>query len=169
MTRVIPVINPEGIQAVATLAGTIWTEHYSPIIGPEQVDYMLGHYQSPQAIQSQIEAGLCYFLLQEAHESIGYLGIEWQDSGVFLSKLYVRSDRRGQGCGKTALGFIESLAGEKGMRRIHLRVNKYNSESIRAYERLGFRRVGTVTEAIGNGFVMDDYLMEKWLPHPAES
>lgn len=167
MTRVIPVTNPEGIQAVATLAGAIWTEHYRPIIGPEQVDYMLDRYQSPRAIQNQIETGLHYFLLQEDHEYVGYLGIEWQDCSVFLSKLYVKADRRGQGCGKTALGFLESLAGEKGVRRIHLRVNKHNSDSLRAYERLGFRRVGAVTESIGHGFVMDDYLMEKWLPHPA--
>ena len=33
--------RPEQIAAVAELAEEIWTQHYTPIIGPAQVLYML--------------------------------------------------------------------------------------------------------------------------------
>ena len=29
------------VEVVVPLANTIWTEHYTPIIGKDQVDYML--------------------------------------------------------------------------------------------------------------------------------
>jgi hypothetical protein len=42
-------------------------------------------------------------------------------------------------------------------------VNKYNSQPIAVYEKLGFRVVAAVVQDIGGGFVMDDYRMEKTL------
>ena len=38
--------TPRRVAAVAALAREIWTEHYVPIIGPEQVSYMLDEIQS---------------------------------------------------------------------------------------------------------------------------
>jgi hypothetical protein len=40
-------------------------------------------------------------------------------------------------------------------------VNRHNSDTIKAYESLGFQNVGTVVQDIGGGFVMDDYQMEQ--------
>jgi hypothetical protein len=45
-----------------------------------------------------------------------------------------------------------------------LNVNKRNALAIRAYERAGFVVRETVVIDIGEGFVMDDYIMVKRLP-----
>ena len=59
--------------------------------------------------------------------------------------------------------FIEDKAKKYHCKIIRLTVNKNNTNSISAYEKLGFINKGGVVKDIGNGFVMDDYKMEKTL------
>jgi hypothetical protein len=55
------VSTPGDIDAVASLAHDIWIQHYVPIIGQEQTDYMLAKFQSEPAISRQIADGHQYF------------------------------------------------------------------------------------------------------------
>ena len=43
---------------------------------------------------------------------------------------------------------------------MYLTVNKGNELAIRAYEGTGFETIDAVVTDIGEGFVMDDYIME---------
>jgi hypothetical protein len=61
---------------IESLAREIWTEHYIPIIGEQQVGYMLDRYQSKQAIKEQIASGAFYFLLEEDQAFIGYIAVQ---------------------------------------------------------------------------------------------
>jgi ribosomal protein S18 acetylase RimI-like enzyme len=157
----IEVSTENQIETVESLAREIWTEHYVPIIGKGQVDYMLDRFQSGKAISEQIKAGLLYFLIEEDSEFIGYIAVQPTGDELFLSKIYVKSSRRCKGYGKKAIQFVERLAKEKGSRKIVLTVNKNNINAIRTYEKVGFKNLGPVLQEIGNGFVMDDYKMEK--------
>jgi len=157
----IKVVTKQHITAVETLAREIWTEHYIPIIGREQVDYMLSRFQSAQAIEEQIANGCLYFLIRDAGEFIGYISIQPKDEELFLSKIYVLSSRRGKGYGRKAVRFAEELAIKKGLAKIVLTVNKNNTLAIKAYEAIGFKKVEALVQDIGSGFVMDDYKMEK--------
>ena len=51
--RVIPVSNIELIYSVTAVADEIWHQHFVPIIGEEQVDYMLDKFLSPDAFSSR--------------------------------------------------------------------------------------------------------------------
>ncbi len=44
------VTEPAAIETVSGLAGNIWRDHYMPIIGDQQDEYMLNRFQSPAAI-----------------------------------------------------------------------------------------------------------------------
>ena len=44
---------------------------------------------------------------------------------------------------------------------MYLTVNKHNELAIRAYRGTGFDVIDSVETDIGEGFVMDDYIMEK--------
>jgi diamine N-acetyltransferase len=149
------------IEIVEALAREIWTEHYIPIIGKEQVDYMLARFQSRRAIGEQIRTGVAYFLIKEDDAHIGYMAVQPKGRELFLSKIYVKSSRRGLGYGRKAVQFAEKVAKDLGLNKIVLTVNKNNVNSIRAYEKIGFKNAGPVVQDIGNGFVMDDYKMEK--------
>jgi diamine N-acetyltransferase len=151
------------IDIVANLAKEIWTEHYSPIIGRKQVDYMLDKYQSKKAIENQISnEKFNYYIIGDEDESpAGYIGFQFKDDELFLSKLYILATKRNKKFGKKAVQFLEGLAKEKNINKISLTVNKNNKNTIKAYEKIGFDNLGPVVADIGNGFVMDDYKMLK--------
>ena len=146
-------------QLLATLADTIWREHYIPIIGKPQVDYMLEHFQSREAIATQMKEGVRYFILEYDGKPAGYYAFEARADAYFLSKIYVLKDYRGKGLGRAAMQALRARAREAGIPRITLTVNKDNSASIEAYKRMGFRQDKPSIKDIGGGFVMDDYLM----------
>jgi len=161
MIEILPVRTNETVSRTAALARTVWREHYTPIIGAEQVKYMLEHFQSAPAIAGQIAEGTDYFLVSSDGKDAGYFSLVPEAGTVMLSKLYVESTFRGKGVAMQALRFIEHYCREHGAPLLWLTVNKNNTASIAWYLRQGFVNAGPVTADIGNGFIMDDYRMEK--------
>lgn len=147
---------------IESLADEIWTQHYEPIIGIKQVDYMLGKYQSYEAISQQMKDGYIYYIAIYDEIPCGYSSIK-QDNGIFLSKFYVKQSKRGLGLGRAMITAIENHAKENDKNRIWLTCNKYNSNTLAAYKKLGFDIIDDIVTDIGNGFVMDDYVLEKRL------
>ncbi|HVZ80402.1 MAG TPA: GNAT family N-acetyltransferase [bacterium] len=158
--RFLPVMDPSGAAEVEALARTIWPEHYIPLIGETQVDYMLDRLQGAAAILDQVQHGTAYYLLQDPQgDSLGYLALQALEGSLYLSKLYIRKEDRGKGYASQALGFLKARAREKGITRIFLRVHKRNP-SVAIYQKMGFRITGPLVTEIGDGFVMDDHRME---------
>lgn len=154
--------TPEHCAQVAQLAREIWREHYLPIIGQNQVDYMLKKFQSAPAILEQIGKSHEYFLVVQDDRNAGYIAVVPSGKGqMLLSKLYVLKSERGHGLGKKALQFVEGLCRERGITLLWLTVNKNNVHSIDWYFRMGFNNTGSTIQDIGGGFVMDDFRLEK--------
>ena len=154
------VASPEQIAAVVVLARETWTQHYVPIIGAAQVEYMLAKFQSAEAIARQIAAeGYEYYLAPNE----GYLALvpDVAKQSMLLSKIYVRAAARGTGLGRALAEFAERRCSELGCNELWLTVNRHNLGSIAFYERLGFRKNRAVATDIGGGFVMDDWWMAK--------
>ena len=74
---------------IAELADMIWREHYIPIIGLEQVDYMMKNYQSAEAMYSQFIDGYHYFMIYYNDQFVGYISIKKEEESLFLSKIYI--------------------------------------------------------------------------------
>lgn len=160
------VSDPEDIEAVAALAHEIWNQHFVPIAGQKQVDYMLEKLQSAPAIAKQISSGYQYYTIAVDNEMVGYFAIASVPDECIeaqLSKIYVRKDHQGQGLGKDMLDFAEELCAAMGIRKLWLTVYRHNVETIAFYEHMGFTMEGKLVQDIGDGFVMDDYRMEKIL------
>lgn len=153
-------VAPSDLPEVAELAAIIWREHYTPIIGSEQVEYMLEKFQSVPAMAKQISEGVSYYCIVLDGDCVGYLSFYLKEDALFLSKIYVSSQLRGQGIGRQAMQFVMEQAQLQGLAKVQLTVNKYNSGSIAAYHRMGFVTVEELVMDIGSGFVMDDYLMQ---------
>lgn len=156
-----PVKAPEQIDAVAQLAGQIWREHYSAILDAGQIDYMLEQFQSREAVARQLEEGYRYDLFRVGEALAGYLSIKPEGERLFLSKLYVAKDYRRGGVADQALDYLCGLCRREGHKAIYLTVNRHNAGSIAAYVRMGFYKVKERTVDIGNGYVMDDFVMER--------
>lgn len=160
--------TPSQIAIVAEMAKAIWVDHFVPLIGRAQVDYMLERFQSEAAISKQIGDGVRYVIAVKDGAPAGYAA--WvcapRPDEVQLSKLYVMREVRRQGIGRRLLAHVVAAAEEAAARAVWLTVNKHNDAAIRAYERLGFVREGEMVTDIGHGFVMDDFKMIKALPKP---
>ncbi len=153
------------IKRTSLLAREIWQEHYTPIIGTEQVEYMLKNFQSPEAINDQMQRGVLYYLVLSAGEDTGYLALEPdpEQGSAKLSKIYIRKDKRRCGLGKKTLEFAEMLCRDLGVKALWLTVNRHNHAAIAFYREAGFAAAETLVQDIGGGFVMDDYKMVKSL------
>ncbi|MEI6809107.1 MAG: GNAT family N-acetyltransferase [bacterium] len=157
------VCTPELVADVADLAREIWRDHYVPIIGQAQVDYMLGQFQSERAITAQIADGYEYFIVTHVGKNVGYLAIvrNADEQSLMISKIYVVKSGRGHGLGRRMLSFAENTCREHKLKILWLTVNKHNTGSIAWYTRMGFKNAGSIVQDIGAGFAMDDYRMEK--------
>jgi ribosomal protein S18 acetylase RimI-like enzyme len=162
MISLLPVKSDTDVDNVAELAAIIWNEYFPAIIGQSQVDYMLIKFQSSEAIKTQIISGYGYYLIHNGQGNIGYIGLvaEQGQSGMQISKFYILKDYRGQGIARQVLTQIIEISKKQGYIRLFLTVNKYNHHSITAYNKLGFHTIQDTITDIGNGFVMDDYVME---------
>jgi ribosomal protein S18 acetylase RimI-like enzyme len=147
-------------QQVADLARVIWQGHYPAVITVAQIDYMLARFQSAEAIAEQISAGMRYWLVMLGNEAIGYLAAQKRGTELFISKFYLLAAHRGRGFGRQCMAFLAEYAEAQDAERLMLTVNKGNS-SVAIYQRLGFVIDGPLVQAIGGGYVMDDFQMSR--------
>ncbi len=153
--------SEQEIELLAEVSNEIWHEYFPCILTPEQIDYMVEKFQSKQPMTKQIEDGYLYYLVREENQIIGYIGLHPENEKLFLSKLYLKKEARNHGYASQMLSFIETVTKKIGLSTIYLTVNKYNAHTITVYKKKGFVTVKDQVSDIGNGFVMDDYVMEK--------
>ena len=173
----IPVTTPGDQQRLADLAASIWREYWPALIGEAQTEYMVANFQSLEAIRRDMAAETepyeYWFVVSDATDGrggeacephvVGYTGghTEAATSRFFISKIYLLSEERGRGYATRIIEFYEDLCRERGLSAMYLTVNKHNDLGIRAYLGRGFTVIDAVQTDIGEGFVMDDYIMQK--------
>jgi len=148
------------LKEIETLADITWHEHYINIISKEQIDYMLKNFQSEAAVLSQTEDGYKYFLFEDNGKNIGYMSYKINENSMFLSKIYILSEYRGKGSARAAIEFLKEICVAQKCNKIWLTVNQNNKNSIKAYEKMGFVKDRIQVADIGNGFFMEDFIME---------
>ncbi|MBT8260850.1 MAG: GNAT family N-acetyltransferase, partial [Bacteroidia bacterium] len=110
MLNIVAAKKPHQLQTIEDLANIIWNEHYTPIIGKAQVNYMLEKFQSVDAMKQQLEDGYKYYIIKYNEESIGYIAFKIESGNLFLSKIYILKTQRGKGFGKETMNFISNQA-----------------------------------------------------------
>jgi len=151
----------EDIAEIQALARLIWDEAYSEILSEEQIDYMLQMMYSEKVITEELLDGTVWELIVANGKPHGYLSyVLAEDSSVKLSKLYIEKSFRGTSIAADSLGRVKQYASRNGRGYVFLTVNKNNKPAIRAYEKNGFVITASVVTDIGQGFVMDDYIMK---------
>ena len=153
------------IPLLQRLAHAIWHAHYPGIITEEQIEYMLAAGYSTEKIRSEIEEeGVVWLLVLVDGAAAGFASFgSYALDCAKLHKLYLDTQLHGRGIGSSVLNEVERLAVTAGYRQLLLNVNKYNRKAITCYQRCGYGIAESVVNDIGNGFVMDDYVMQKTL------
>lgn len=150
-------------ERISILANEIWKEYFTPIIGKDQVKYMLNKFQSPQRIYEDITVdGYTYYIVYYSKKLIGYFAVrdDKDSKGVHISKFYLKKNFRGSGIGSLMMNEVREYAKEKGKKSVWLNVYKDNVDTINAYKKMGFVITDKMKTDIGEGFIMDDIKME---------
>lgn len=166
-------MTPDDVPALGALAHRIWHSHYPGIITTAQIDYMLAKTYSPASLHEQLESGHRFLLATQADAILGFLAIaplamvtnavlrgsDVTPSDYFLQKFYVAPEAQGQGLGKKMLA--EILRQKPEVTRLRLQVARKNTNSWNFYKKQGFVIEQAYDFDIGDGYVMEDYVMEK--------
>jgi len=153
-------VKENEIEELSKLATKIVREHYDPIIGVDQNTYMLNLFQSSNGIKLQINNGYAIYWAIFEGKKVGYFEYKPIDGKMYLNKLYVDKAYRGNKISVSILDFIIKDTKNHNMSKIFLNVNKHNDLAISIYKHFGFEKIREECNDIGNGYYMDDYVLE---------
>ncbi|KOP38024.1 N-acetyltransferase [Flavobacterium sp. WLB] len=152
------------IKTIQEITNITWPITYGEILTKEQLDYMLDLFYSEEALAKQIEnKEQLFYLISDSESTIGFIGIEHNYKNEALTKIhkiYLLPETQGKGYGKIVFESIEKLALENNSAALLLNVNRFNT-ALNFYKKLGFEIKETVDIEIGNGYLMEDYVMGK--------
>jgi diamine N-acetyltransferase len=96
------------------------------------------------------------WLICDHAEPIGYMiltigySIEYRGHDAFIDELYLRANYRGHGWGRRALAFVEQACRDRGVKALHLEVERENTTAQAVYRKYGFED-------------QDRLLLNKWI------
>jgi ribosomal protein S18 acetylase RimI-like enzyme len=154
----------ENFTSIRAIAAAVWPIAYSATLSQEQLDYMMEMMYSIPSLQLQANEKKHRFILAIEEETVlGFASYELNHGKkpkTKIHKIYILTNHQGKGIGKALINFIANEANERHQKGLILNVNKKNI-AIRFYESIGFTISNEEVIDIGNGFVMDDFVMEK--------
>lgn len=149
------------IPLIISLAMQVWPQTYTPILGPEQVKYMLDKFYTPVALLSQMQdAGHQFIIGSHGGEPVAFASWSQTEPGIYkLHKIYIIPGRQGKGIGRSLLSFIVASIRAKQATHLRLNVNIYNTPAKAFYEKAGFTHLADEDIDIGNGYFMNDHIL----------
>src|SRR3954469_2066405 len=146
------------LPVISALAKTVWNQHYLAIISQQQIDYMLNRMYSSESLQEQIHAKQhLFFIIRVQEINIGFVSVHReQGDDWFLNKFYIDQTLASKGIGGKAFDELKKMILPK---KITLTVNRQNFKSINFYFKHGFKIAQVADFDIGNGYVMNDFVM----------
>ena len=156
---------PNEYNIIQEIAYKTWPDCYGNILSKIQLDYMLGKFYSLEALHNNTLNGQHFLLIKETGIPLGFAAYEHNYTGrnvTRIHKIYVLPTTQGKGLGKLLIQKMQSFAEENHSEVLSLNVNRFNPARS-FYEKIGFHIVGEEDIEIGNGYLMEDYIMEKQL------
>ncbi|MFC3561098.1 GNAT family N-acetyltransferase [Pedobacter jamesrossensis] len=152
----------EDLEIIRDIATETWPDAYLDIIGQKQIDYMLDKMYSRGELLKQLMDGHIFLIAEDGGNQYGFAGysiIDHDERIYKLHKLYVLPSSHGKGVGKILINEVFNQVKDAGASALQLNVNK-NNKAKEFYLKAGFTVKESVNLDIGNGYFMDDYVME---------
>lgn len=154
----IKLVDKVDLGKVASLAKIIWHQHYVPIIGEKQVEYMLNRFYSSEALIQQVNEGQEFYFILVDDVILGFLSISHKsDDVIFIHKFYIDQTQQSKGIGSQVFETLK-LNFPKA-KTYRLTVNRQNFKSINFYFKNGFIIESVEDFNIGDGYFMNDFVM----------
>ena len=173
MNVLITPLSTADVDSIAALARRIWQQTYLGIISQAQIDFMLEQrYHRQRLLDELTMPDIWWDQLHVDGQLAGFSSCLRIAGGkeMKLDKIYVDPGRQRLGLGARLIEHAAGRALALGCCTLILAVNKRNQAAIAAYRKHGFAVRESVCVDIGQGFVMDDFIMARsLLMHTAES
>jgi len=154
---------PADIPLISNMAYKIWPQTYGNILSQEQIDYMLNLFYSEKVLHEQMQENIEFIIAYDGVHPVGFASFGLIEPRVYkLHKIYVLPSQQGRGTGRFIIDQLEKAMKAKGATSLQLNVNRQNNAK-NFYEKLGFAIIKEEDIDIGNGYFMNDYVMEKTL------
>ncbi|AUD01610.1 GNAT family N-acetyltransferase [Spirosoma pollinicola] len=156
----------QDLPIIRDIAYQTWPTTFGEILSPAQISYMLEMMYSPEALRTQVIEKKHVFLIAQdtdSNEPLGYVSYELTYKGQPLTKIhkiYMLPASQGKGVGRSLINQVATIAVQHKNTRLGLNVNRYN-KAVQFYERMGFSVVDHEDIDIGDGYLMEDFVMEK--------
>jgi ribosomal protein S18 acetylase RimI-like enzyme len=151
----------EDLLKIEKLARIIWPTAFKNIVSTKQINFMLDWMYNLEQMQNEVKNGTIYEIIYCKDKLIGFCAYTKKQKSIKMDKLYIIPEKQKMGIGSIVINHIYEYAKKQKLDSLFLAVNKNNSKAINAYIKNGFKIVEEVKNDIGNGFFMDDYIMEK--------
>ncbi len=151
------------IPLIRELTFKVWPQTYAAIVSREQIEYMMEMMYSEASLLKQMNDGCRFIIAYDNNEPVGFASCQETEPSLFkLHKIYVLNSQQGKGTGKFMIEYLLNDIRQKGGSALQLQVNRHN-KARNFYEKLGFVTIQEADFDIGNGYFMNDYVMEKKL------
>ncbi|MFV8328025.1 GNAT family N-acetyltransferase [Flavobacterium sp. ZS1P14] len=154
------------LNTIQEIAYKSWPETYGTILSQDQIHYMLDLWYTKDVLIDNMTHKKHFFILAfDESVCLGFASYEHNYLNkkiTRLHKIYLLPEAQGKGVGKLLIDTVENLAREDHSDFISLNVNKFN-KAFAFYQKIGFEIVDEYDTEIGNGYLMEDYIMQKKL------
>lgn len=164
-------VSPASLQdipLIRQLAQQTWPQAYASILSKHQIDYMMELIYSIVALEHQIkDLHHRFYLLSNDAKSIGFASLSFKKKDEIttakLQKIYILPQQQHKGAGLFLLNFIIEEAKKSQASTLELNVNRNNKNAISFYNKNGFQQIKIEDIDIGNGYFMNDFVLQKKL------
>lgn len=160
------VASESHLPEINRIAHETWPITFGEILSEKQINYMLDWMYSIPSLTNQIqEKGHVFLVAKDESDYLGYASYELNYNGfpkTKIHKIYLLPASQGKGVGAALINSIGEIAVENKNESLLLNVNRYN-KAVGFYEKVGFKVIGNEDIDIGDGFLMEDFIMEKGL------
>jgi len=149
------------ISLIQELVADVWPQTYTPIVGKEQVTYMLNMFYSAEALKKQMKLlGHRFIICYNNDEPAAFASWSEVQGNIYkLHKLYIIPGQQRMGVGQAMLKHIVEEIKEKGAIALLVNVNRHNLNAKAFYEKTGFTHVIDEDIDIGKGYFMNDNVL----------
>ena len=151
------------LHLVRQVADMVWPVTFREILSEEQIAYMMEMMYAKEVMEREFDDGIRFNGMFDDDRPVGYyIWGRCKDTpcAAKLHKCYLLTEYQGKGLGSRMLRETKAQAAAAGYSALRLNVNRHNEKAMRAYFRNGFSCVQMVDNPIGNGFYMNDFVME---------
>lgn len=155
-------LKQDELSIVHEIAHATWPDTFKDILSQEQIQYMLNWMYDLKQLENQFNQGHQFYVAELEEMPVGFIGIEpnYPEKGITkIHKIYILPNKQGLGIGKKLIEYVKELSIQSEMEGLLLNVNRFN-KAVDFYNAIGFYIVFEENIDIGNGFLMEDYVMK---------